>query len=43
MPSDAATAAYTGDVLLVRVVKVVDLLLKGVEDLAVSCHVSGQD
>lgn len=35
--------SYTGDVFLVCVVEVVDFLLEGVQDLAVSRHVCGQD
>lgn len=35
--------SYTGHVLLVCVVEVVDFLLEGVEDLAVACHVCGED
>lgn len=35
--------SYAGHVLLVCVVKVVDFLLEGVQDLAVSRHVCGQD
>ena len=35
--------AYTGHMLLIAVVKDVHLLLEGLQDLAVSRHVSGQD
>lgn len=35
--------SYAGHVLFVRVVKDVDFLLEGVEDLAMAGHVSGED
>lgn len=37
------TCPYTSDVFLICVVKVVDFLLKGVQDFTVSCHVCSQD
>lgn len=37
------SGSYAGHVLFVRVVKDVDFLLEGVEDLAVAGHVSGED
>lgn len=43
MSGGGSGVSYAGDVLLVRVVKVVDLLLEGVQDLAVSRHVGGED
>lgn len=36
-------SSYTGDVLFICVVKFVDFLLEGVQDLTVPCHVCSQD